>query len=62
MRPLATVITAAAAYVLLIGVLLGMSTASARPTLELTAELGETTVLAVESPSLVAGCEPASIS
>ncbi len=62
MRPFAAVFAAAAGYVLLIGTLLGMSTASARPTIELTAELGEATVLAVESPALVTGCSPAPLS
>ena len=62
MRAFATMLAAAAGYVLVIGVLLGMSAAFARPTLELTAELGEATVLAVESPSFVTSCEPAVIS
>ena len=54
---------AAAAYVLVIGSLLGMTTVSPRPTFELTAELGETTVLAVETaPALVAGCGPITMS
>lgn len=62
MRAFATMLAAAAGYILVIGVLLGMSTASDRSMFELTAELGETTVIAVESPALAAGCEPASIS
>jgi len=59
MRAFATMFVAAAGYILVIGSLLGMTTLSPRPTLELTAELGESTVLAVETaPALVAGCEP----
>lgn len=62
MRAITTMLAASAVYVLLIGSLLGMAATSTRPTLELTAELGEATVLAVETPALVAGCEPAAIS
>ena len=62
MRAFAAMFAAAAGYVLVIGVLLGMSAAFARPTLELTAELGEATVFAVESPSFATSCEPAVIS
>ena len=62
MRAIVTVLAASAGYVLLIGSLLGMSVNSTSTTPELTAELGETTVLAVETPALVAGCEPAAIS
>jgi hypothetical protein len=62
MRAFVTMLAAAGGYLLLIGVLLGMSSASARPTLELTAEIGEPTVLAVESGAYVAGCEPVPIS
>ncbi|MGH7571845.1 MAG: hypothetical protein ACREMK_08395 [Gemmatimonadota bacterium] len=62
MRAFAALLAAGAGYILLIGTLLSMSTASARPTLELTAELGEATVLAVESPTLVSGCQPAPLS
>lgn len=63
MRACAAMFAAACGYVLLIGTLLGLTTASARPTIELSAELGEPTVLAVETgPSLVAGCERTPIS
>jgi hypothetical protein len=54
---------AGAGYILVIGSLLGMTTVSPRPVHELTVELGESTVLAVETaPALVAGCEPITIS
>jgi hypothetical protein len=54
---------AGAGYILVIGSLLGMTTVSPRPVHELTVELGESTVLAVETaPALVAGCEPITMS
>lgn len=63
MRAFATMFAAAAVYVLVIGSLLGMTTVTPRPIHELTAELGETTVLAVETaPALVNGCEPITMS
>lgn len=64
MRAFATMFAAGAVYlVLVIGSLSGMTTLSPRPVHELTAELGEATVLAVETPaSLVAGCAPITMS
>ncbi len=63
MRAFVAMLAAGGGYVLLIGILIGMSTASGRPTIELTAEFGEPTVFAVEPASaLVADCEPAPIS
>ncbi len=63
MRAFATMFAAAAGYVLVIGSLLGMTTVAPRPAHVLTAVLGESTVVAVETaPALVAGCEPITMS
>ena len=60
MRAFAAMFVAAAGYILIVGSLLGMTTVAPSPAHVLTAELGESTVLAVETtPALVAGCEPA---
>lgn len=63
MRAFVTMFAATVYLVLVIGSLSGMTTLSPRPVHELTAKLGETTVLAVETPaSLVAGCAPITMS
>ncbi|MGH7550720.1 MAG: hypothetical protein ACREMD_02780 [Gemmatimonadota bacterium] len=59
MRAFAAMLAAGAGYILLIGTLL---TASDRRPVELTAELGEPTVLAVEIPALATSCQPAPLS
>ncbi|MGH7543748.1 MAG: hypothetical protein ACREK7_07385 [Gemmatimonadota bacterium] len=63
MRAFATMFVAAAGYILMIGSLMGMTTISPPPAHVLTAVLGESTVVAVETPpALVAGCEPITMS
>lgn len=64
MRAFAMMIVAGAVYMgLVIGSLWGMTTLSPAPAPLLTAEFGESTVLAVETPArLVSGCEPIQMS